>query len=64
MSRPVAGKNGYDGGTEDPEGVRKGGRVGEREMRDRQPERGEDSDTESEPETRERNRNREKRDRQ
>ena len=35
----VAGKNGYDGRTEDPDGERKGGRVGEREMRDRQPER-------------------------
>ena len=36
----------------------------EREMRDRQSERGVDNGTESETETRERNRDREKRDRQ
>jgi hypothetical protein len=55
-----SGQNGYDSGPQDSEGERKEGRVGRREMRDRQPERGEDNETESETETGERNRNRER----
>ena len=57
--RTVSGQNGYDSGTQDSERV-KTGRVGRRQMRERQSERGDDCETESEKETGGRNRNRER----